>query len=163
MLDINLIRKDPEKVREGLARKGFQADFSAFLEEDRRRREMIQATETLKAERNRASSQIPQIRKTGGDVAAIMSSMKEVADRIKAIDEELGLLEQSQKVFLDSLPNLPADGIPAGGKENNQVVETFGEKPAFSFAPRHHVDIVESLGIIDYARGVKLGGNGYWL
>ena len=163
MLDINLIRKDPEGVKEALSRKGFQVDFSAFLEEDRRRREMIQATETLKAERNRASSQIPQIRKAGGDVAAIMSSMKEVADRIKGIDEELALLEQSQKAFLDSLPNLPADGVPAGGKESNQVVDTFGEKPVFAFAPRHHVDIVETLGIIDYARGVKLGGNGYWL
>ncbi len=163
MLDINLIRKDPDKVREGLARKGCQVDFTSFLDEDRRRREMIQAGEALKAERNRSSALIPALRKEGRDTAELMAGMKNISDRIKAIDEELAALEGSQKTFLEGLPNLPADGVPAGGKENNQVVDVFGEKPVFRFAPKHHVDLVERLGIIDYARGVKMGGNGYWL
>lgn len=163
MLDINLIRKDPDGVRESLARRGFAVDFAGFLEEDRRRREMIQASETFKAERNRASAQIPVLRKEGQDTSELLSRMKEISDRIKAIDEELSALELSQRAFLDGLPNLPADGVPSGGKENNQVIEVYGEAPVFDFTPRNHVELVEHLGIIDYARGAKLGGNGYWL
>lgn len=68
-----------------------------------------------------------------------------------------------QQDFLDSLPNLPADDVVAGGKENNQVVRSSGEKPVFAFEPRHHVDLVEKLGIIDYTRGAKLGGSGFWV
>lgn len=163
MLDINLIRNDPDKVREGLARKGCDVDLGAFLLEDRRRRELIQSGETLKAERNRASGQIPILRREGIDTSALLADMKIISERIKAIDEELAAVEKSQQLFLDGLPNLPADGVPAGGKENNQVVSTFGERPSFSFEPRHHVELVERLGIIDYVRGAKLGGNGYWL
>lgn len=163
MLDINLIRNHPDKVREGLARKGCDVDLEAFLQEDRRRRELIQSGETLKAERNRASGQIPALRREGVDTSALLTEMKQISDRIKAIDEELTAVEKSQQAFLEGLPNLPADGVPAGGKENNQVVSTFGDRPSFSFEPKHHVEIVERLGIIDYARGAKLGGNGYWL
>jgi len=163
MLDINLIRNHPDKVREGLARKGCDADLGAFLSEDRRRRELIQSGESLKAERNRASSRIPALRREGVDTSALLAEMKQISDRIKAIDEELASVKKSQQAFLEGLPNLPADGVPAGGKENNQVVSTFGDRPSFSFEPKHHVELVERLGIIDYARGAKLGGNGYWL
>ncbi len=163
MLDIHLIRTQPEQVREGLSRRGYAVDLDAFLEQDRLRRELIQTSESLKAERNRASAQIPAIRRSGGDPTELMAAMKEISERIKQIDQELAQVAQEQQIFLDGLPNLPADGVPAGGKENNQVVETFGAPPSFAFTPLHHVEIVERLGIIDYVRGAKLGGSGHWL
>lgn len=89
--------------------------------------------------------------------------MKEIADRIKVMDDELRVVEVDIKEFLSALPNIPADDVVAGGKENNQVVRTFGEKPEFDFEPKHHVDLVTDLGLIDYERGVKLGGNGFWV
>ena len=163
MLDINLIRQNPELIREQLAKKGFDADFQEFLAADEKRRELIRKTELLKAEKNRTSAEIPKIKKEGGDVSEIMARMKQVSEQSKQIDEQLALLSRQQQDFLDTLPNLPAADVAAGGKENNQVVRLFGEKPTFAFAPRHHVDLVEQLGIIDYTRGAKLGGSGFWV
>lgn len=163
MLDINLIRQNPELVRERLARKGFEADFTEFIEIDAERRRLIQETEQLKAEKNKASAEIPRLKKDGLDTTEIMARMKQVSDQTRQIDEQLTELSARQQEFLDSLPNLPADDVVAGGKENNAVIKVFGSKPEFDFEPKHHVDLVENLGIIDYARGAKLGGSGFWV
>ncbi len=163
MLDINLIRQNPEMVRERLARKGFEADFTEFIEIDAERRRLIQETEQLKAEKNKASAEIPRLKKEGLDTTEIMARMKQVSDQTRQIDEQLAELSARQQEFLDSLPNLPADDVVAGGKENNAVIKVFGSKPEFDFEPKHHVDLVENLGIIDYTRGAKLGGSGFWV
>ncbi|HBP38137.1 MAG TPA: serine--tRNA ligase [Clostridiales bacterium] len=163
MLDINLIRENPALVKEKLARKGFPVDFSEFLARDGKRRELIYRTEQLKAEKNKTSAAIPRLKKEGQDVAPVLERMKQIGEEIRLGDEQLGVLEKAQQEFLDSLPNLPADDLAAGGKENNQVVRVSGSKPVFTFPPQHHVDLVERLGIIDYVRGVKLGGSGFWL
>lgn len=163
MLDINLIRKDPEFVKGKLALRGFDVDFADFLANDQRRRDLIYATEQLKAERNKSSSEVPKLKKEGKDVTDLLSRMREIGDKIKENDQVISDLNQEQDDFVAGLPNLPADGVVAGGKENNQVIRTFGNKPEFSFEPQHHVDIVEHLGIIDYARGAKLAGAGNWI
>ena len=163
MLDINLIRKDPAAMQAKLAKKGCQVDFSEFLSIDQRRRDLIVQVEGLKAKKNQQSSLIPQLKKEGKDVSSIFVEMKAVSEETRALDEKLAALDAAQQEFLDALPNLPADDVIPGGKENNAVVSSFGEKPVFSFTPRHHVDIVEKLGMIDYGRGVKLSGNGYWV
>ena len=163
MLDIQLIRTRPDAVSEGLARKGFAVDFTAFLEQDRLRREAIFAVENLKAEKNRVSAEIPQRKKAGQDVTETLTRMKGLSDEIRLKDEAVARMDAEQKAFLDTLPNLPADDVVAGGKENNRVVRVFGSKPEFAFPARHHVDIVESLGLIDYTRGAKLGGSGFWV
>jgi len=163
MLDINLIRKEPEVMQAKLARKGCVVDFSAFLSKDQKRRDLIVKVEGLKAEKNQQSAQIPKLKKEGKDVSSIFVEMKAVAEEIKVLDDQLAAIDAEQQEFLAALPNIPADDVVAGGKENNAVVSVFGEKPAFSFVPRHHVDIMEKLGMIDYARGAKLSGNGYWI
>ena len=163
MLDINLIRENPEEVREKLAKKQFEVDFTDFLARDEKRRGLIYRTEQLKAEKNRTSASIPRLKKEGQDLAPVMARMKEIGEEIKQGDDELDALMRQQQDFLDALPNLPADDVVAGGKENNQVVRVNGEKPVFSFETRHHVDLVEKLGIIDYTRGAKLGGSGHWV
>ncbi len=104
-----------------------------------------------------------RLRKQGQDTSLLQTEMETLGDRIKEQEETLKELESKIQNFVIGLPNLPADDVVAGGKENNQVVRTFGEKPAFSFAPKHHVDLVTSLGLIDYDRGVKIGGSGFWV
>ena len=163
MLDINLIRENPDLVAEKLARKGFEVDFTEFLVIDAKRRELIFRTEQLKAEKNKTSASIPGMKKEGQDTAPVMTRMKEIGEEIKAGDEQLMAIESQQQEFLDSLPNMPAEDVVAGGKENNQVVRTIGSVPAFDFSPQHHVDLAERLRLIDYARGAKLGGSGFWV
>ena len=163
MLDIQLIRRDPALVQERLARKGCHEDLSAFLAMDGERRSLIGDVEQMKAKRNRVSAEIPKLRKRGEDVTAVLVDMKELAERIKDGDQKLQDLEERCQRFLAALPNLPDDDLLPGGKENNQVLRVEGEKPVFAFTPAHHVDIAERLGLIDYVRGAKLAGSGYWI
>ena len=163
MLDINLIRKDPEFVKAALAKREYEVDFTELLQWDARRKEIIAEGEALKAERNRINKEIPRLKKEGADVSAVMAQMKESGENVKSLDEELRQVEAKIEEFVAALPNLPADDVVAGGKENNQVVKVFGEKPVFNFEAKNHVDLCTSLGLIDYERGVKLAGNGYWL
>lgn len=163
MLDIQLIRTEPEKVQAALAKRGYEVDFDEFLAKDKERRQIISSGEQLKARRNRVSGQIPVLKKKGEDVSEILKEMKEVSDAIKESDTRLDELQKEQKDFLESLPNLPADDVVAGGKENNEVIKVFGEKPAFDFEPQHHVDLAESLHMIDYVRGAKMAGSGNWI
>lgn len=163
MLDINDIRRRPEFYVDKLAQKGTIVDLSAFLEKDKQRRDIIVEVEALKARRNKVSAQVPIFKKQGQDVSEILAEMKTVGDQIKVLDEQLSLIDRDQFDFLAGLPNIPADDVVPGGKENNQVVSVFGEKPTFDFMPMHHVDLVENLEMIDYTRGAKLSGNGYWM
>ena len=163
MLDINDIRRRPEFYVDKLAQKGTIVDLSAFLEKDKQRRDIIGEVEALKARRNKVSAQVPTFKKQGQDVSEILAEMKTVGDQIKVLDEQLSLIDRDQFDFLAGLPNIPADDVVPGGKENNQVVSVFGEKPTFDFMPMHHVDLVEKLEMIDYTRGAKLSGNGYWM
>jgi len=163
MLDINLIRKDPDAMQAKLAKKGCQVDFSGFLAKDQQRRDLIVQVEGLKAKKNQQSAQIPQLKKDGKDVSSIFSEMKIVSEEIRVLDDQLSAIDNEQQEFLAALPNVPADDVIAGGKENNAIVSVFGEKPSFAFPTRHHVDIVEKLGRSDYVRGAKLSGAGYWV
>lgn len=163
MLDINEIRNNPERIRKALAKRLVDVDFTEFLEWDQKRRSLISESEALKARKNKVSSEIPRLKKEGKDVSDLLSEMKEISEKVKNLEEELKKIEADIYRFVASLPNLPADDVVAGGKENNQVVRVYGEKPEFSFTPKNHVDLVNLLGLIDYERGVKLGGNGFWV
>ena len=89
--------------------------------------------------------------------------MRELGDRIDVLNGEIRELEEKIRYILDRLPNLPAEGVAAGGKENNTVDHQWGKKPEFDFEPKDHVELCKSLGLIDYERGVKIGGEGCWL
>ncbi|MBE5816094.1 MAG: serine--tRNA ligase [Clostridiales bacterium] len=163
MLDINLIRQKPEWVEEKLRAKGNNASMSELLAMDESRRKIIASVEEMKAERNRVSKTIPMIKKQGGDISAVTEEMRKLGDEIKALDDELNTLNAKIKAFMDALPNLPADDVVPGGKEANQVVNVWGEQPTFDFTPKDHVELATSLNLIDYERGAKLGGNGFWI
>ncbi len=163
MIDLQLIRKDSDSVAAALAKKGAIVSFDELLDWDKARRSLIAEVETLKARRNKVSGEIPLYKKQGKDTTAIFQEMREIGDKISASDAEINELEAKINDFLARLPNLPDEDVVAGEKENNQVVRIEGEKPTFDFAPQNHVDLCTKLGLIDYERGVKLAGGGYWI
>jgi len=163
MIDLQLIRKDSQAVAAALAKKGAIVSFDELLDWDKERRALIAEVETLKARRNKVSGEIPLYKKQGKDTTEIFKEMREIGDKISASDARIAEVEGKMNDFLARLPNLPDDDVVAGEKENNQVVRIEGEKPVFDFEPQNHVDLCTKLGLIDYERGVKLGGGGYWI
>ena len=165
MIDLKFLRAEPDTVKANVKKrcKDMDREIDEILELDTERRQMTAAIEAKKAEQNAVSRKIPQIKKEGGDVAAVMAEMKALSAEIKEEDAKLAELEEKQKELLMSLPNMPDPDVVAGGKENNAVVHVWGEKPQFDFEPKNHVDLCEAHGFIDYERGAKLGGNGAWI
>lgn len=165
MIDIKYIKENPDEVIERLAMKGKDAkeDVANIIRLDAERRALIVETESLKAEQNRTSKLIPQYKKEGKDTAAIFSEMKKLGEKTKANDEKLKAVETELNGWLLGLPNLPDRDLVGGGKENNQPLRYFGKPHEFSFTPKNHVDLCTDLGLIDYKRGAKLSGAGFWI
>jgi seryl-tRNA synthetase len=163
MIDINWIRADPERAAAALAKRGPRTEFHQVLEWDDQRRDLITETDTLRGRRNDVSSQIPRRKQRGEDVRPLFDEMRGVGQRIKALDEERSGLERRISSFLEQLPNAPDDDVVAGGKENNRVLHAWLERPDFDFAPRDHLTLADGLGLIDFARGAKVAGNGFWI
>ena len=163
MLDINLIRSDSAKVSAALAKKGYKVDFAEMLGWDAERKAAKQSVEELKAKRNKVSAEIPKLKKAGEPVEKIFEEMRALGDEIAAEDARIAELEGKINDFLLGLPNMPDDDLLAGEKENNQVIKVVGKPTEFVFKPKNHVDLCVDLGLIDYERGVKLSGGGFWL
>ena len=163
MLDLKRIQNEKEKITELLARKGFTADFDTILDIDAKRRAVIGEVEKYKAERNKVSAQIPALKKAGQPVDEIFKEMRALGEKIDECDKKAKELETSMFDLLARIPNIPDEDLLAGEKENNEVIKVVGQKPEFSFPMQNHVDLCTKLGIIDYARGTKLSGGGYWL
>lgn len=165
MIDIKYIKEKPDEVIARLAKKGRDAasDVARIIELSDKRAGMLAETESLKAEKNRTSKLIPQYKKEGKDVSAIFAEMKRIGERIDTIDAGLKEVETELNDTLLGLPNLPDDDLLPGGKENNQPLRYFGEPRKFDFEPKNHVDLCTELNMIDYKRGVKLSGNGFWI
>lgn len=163
MLDINLIRNNPEEIKAALAKRDYEVDFGEFLEKDKARREIIGQVELLKAKRNQVSKEIPQLKKSGQDASGLIQEMAELKENVAKLDSSLKIIDDEIFDFVAKLPNIPGETVIAGGKENNKVVNVFLEKPQYDFQPKDHVELAETLGLIDYERGAKLGGNGFWI
>ena len=162
MLDRKLIRKDPERVREGLRKKGAVFDLDGFLALDERLRALIQETENLKRERNEVSQEISRLKKEHGDASSLLQRMKQNSDRIKEVDAEIkGVSDRLDELAL-LVPNLPHDSVPVGTcPEHNVVRRQWGTIPEPAVAPRPHWEIGEKLGILDLAAGSNLSGRGF--
>ena len=165
MLDIKLIKENPEQVIARLANKGKDAreEIAKILELDAQRRAMILENETLKAEQNKTNKLIPQYKKEGQDVAEIFVKLKEMSAKTKENDQNLKVVEEELNLLMLGLPNLPDEDLLPGGKENNEPLRYYGEQRTFDFEPKNHVDLCTSLGLIDYDRGTKLAGSGFWM
>lgn len=163
MIDIKLILENPREIEAKLAKKGCVVNFDPLIKLSERRKELILHVEEAKAERNRLSASVPQVKKEGGDIQAIFAKVKEISANSAKDEEELGKVEEEIKAFLLPLPNLPDDDLLAGGKENNKVIHEYGKPQKFDFKAKDHVELCESLGLIDYVRGAKMSGHGCWV
>ncbi len=163
MIDINQIRSDPDGVARALRKRLTDLDFSELLEWDERRRGHVVEADTLRARRNEVSGRIPRLKQRGEPVQELIEEMREVGQRIKAVECRRAELEGWIRAFLEVLPNVPDADVPGGGKENNRVLRTWGEAPRFDFPAEDHLAIATGLGLIDFERGVKLAGNGFWV
>jgi seryl-tRNA synthetase len=164
MLDINLIREQPEVVRQALqARQADAAPVQQVLDLDALRRSLIQEVEKLKAERNAVSKEISRM-KDPVERQAKIDAMRSVGDQITGIDERLREVERQMTDVLATIPNIPDGRVPLGKDEHdNQVIRTVGEIPQFSFTPKPHWDLGPELGIIDFEQGVKITGSRFYV
>ena len=161
MLDIKIIRANPDQVK--AAMKTRNADMDAVIDQllaiDDKRRELMGQTESMKAEQNAASKDIPRIKKEGGDVAPIMERMKELAAKVKELGAEQSALEEKQRDLLLRIPNMPGKGVPVGKDDSdNEEVRRWGEPTAFDYEPKAHWDIGADLGILDPETAAKVTG-----
>jgi seryl-tRNA synthetase len=157
VLDIKLIRDQPDAVERALAQKGGADLVKQILAADADRRRLIRETEDLKALRNRASEAIGQAKRKGENASAEMAKMREVGDRVKALDAELKAVDERTDALLVQVPNLPHPSVPPGTSDAENVeVRRWGTPRSFAFAPKPHEDVGEKLGLLDPERAVKL-------
>jgi len=157
MLDIKLIRDDPAGVERALATRGATISLAPVLEADTARRRLVTEAEELKAERNRASEAIGQAKRRGEDAQAATARMREVSDRIKALDAQVKEADGRLEALLLEIPNVPHASVPVGASADDNVeVRRWGTPRAFAFAPKQHFEIGEALGILDFDRAAKI-------
>lgn len=159
MLDIKLIRQEPDKVKAALARRKEEDKIDELLSLDQRRRDVLYEAEQLKSKQNAVSKEIPKIKKEGGDVAPIFAEMKELSEKIKGHDAELRELDEAIHALMLRIPNIPNPTVPDGDTdEDNVEIRRFGEPTKFDFEPQAHWDLGESLNILDFASAAKITG-----
>ena len=165
MLDLKRMKEHPQEVIDLLAKKGrdAKAEVARILELDEQRRALVSETDALKAKQNAVSKQIPAMKKAGQDTAPVFAEMNELKETIKGQDAKIAAVESELRDLMLALPNLPDPDLLPGGKENNRPLRYFGEPHKFDFEPKNHVELCTDLNLIDYERGVKLGGNGFWI
>jgi len=159
MIDIKLVRTNPQALIDGLARRNSNLDITELIEMDKERRELIFEADTLKSKQNEVSKQIPMLKKEGKDTTAIFEEMKQISERVKTLDARLSELENSTENMLLSIPNIPHESVPTGKDESDNVeVRRYGTPRAFDFEPKAHWDLGEDLGILDFASAAKISG-----
>jgi seryl-tRNA synthetase len=168
VLDIKLIREKPDFVRERLATRGAgdESIIEQLLHKDEVRRKFLSEVESLKAQRNRVSKEIGALmgQKKIEEAEAKKRETREVGDRIVELDKQALVAERERDELMLRLPNLPHESVPQGKTaEDNPVIRVHGEKPAFSFTPKTHVELCDTLRLVDFTRGAKLTGSGFIL
>ena len=161
MLDIKQIRNQFDEVEAKLKTRGVASEKLYELRDfDAKRRELIIETEDLKKQRNEVSEAIGLAKRNKEDASTAIAQMQEVSSQIKALDSELTFFDEKVTGILETLPNIPADDVPIGADEDDNVeVKRVGEVPNFDFEPQAHWDLGEKLGILDWERGAKVTGS----
>lgn len=156
MLDIKRIRENLEEVKTALLKKLDASEFNleSLIKLDDERRTLTSELEEMQAYRNKVSKTKP--------TPEIIAELRDFGPKIAAKKDELEQIESKLFEGLGALPNTPANDVVAGGKENNEVIHTFGTLPKFDFTPKDHVELATSLGLIDYERATKMSGSGFW-
>jgi seryl-tRNA synthetase len=158
MLDANLLRNDLDAVAARLLERGYSLDRVRYLELDQRRRTILQQAEALKAERNRVSEEVGRLKRAKENADALITQQREVGDQLKALELAEREIEAAFKEFLAGIPNPPHASVPSGRDEHGNVeIKTWGQVPVIP-APKDHVELGTSLGILDLDRAAKISG-----
>ena len=160
MLDLKIIRENPEAVKTRLKRRGGDfKELDELLKPEEDRRLALQESESLKNKKKKLSAEVGQLKQKGEDASELMEDVKTINVSIKELDDKIQMLEQKVQETLLGIPNIPDDAIPDGADENdNRMVGDWGTKPELSFKPKNHVEIGEQLGLIDLKRAAKISG-----
>lgn len=162
MLDLELIRKNPEFVKERLKTRGegFEELVDKVMELDHERRSILRELESLRAERNAKSKEIGMLKRKGEDTSSLEEEVKKIKESIEAYEEKLASVEEKLRDLMLRIPNLPHKSVPIGKDESENVeVRRWGKPKDFSFEPRPHWEIGERLGIFDFERAGKISGS----
>lgn len=166
MLDLRMVREEPELVRERLAVRGkpeLAAAVDRVIELDVERRRIIRAVDELRARRNAVSPDVGKLKQAGRHEEAepLVQEMRALGKQMGELEERLGQIESMVDAVILEIPNLPEPEVPPGGPEDNVVLREWGDAPTFGFEPRPHWDVAETLGLLDFPRGAKLAGSGF--
>ena len=164
MLDLNLIREQPDLIRQSLRNRQMDpSPVDAILQLDEKRRSLLTQVEALKAERNAVSKEIGRM-KDPAEREKKIAAMREVGDKIAALDKEVSQVEEELRTTVAALPNIPDERTPIGASEDeNVVVRTVGQLPEFDFEPKPHWELGPALGILDFERGTKITGSRFYV
>ena len=163
MIDVRMLRNDPDLLREALEKRGETAEVDRLISLDVEHRRLLAESERLKAERNATSKEIGRLIGAGEEKAAegLKAEMRKVSDRIKELDEQGTALKETLDSRLLEVPNPPHPSVPAGEATANRIVRTWGEPRTFDFEPRPHWEVGEALGALDLERAAKISGSGF--
>ncbi len=159
MLDIKLLRSDPEQLQRALLKSKGKFDIDGFMALDVKRRELIFNAETMKSKQNAASKLIPQYKKEGKDTSSLMDEMKALSNEIKELDQQIRETDEQIAEIVLTIPNIPNEGVPLGDSDSdNQEIRKWGTPAKFDFEPKAHWDIGEALDILDFSKAAKVTG-----
>lgn len=159
MLDIKILRQDPDKIKDALKKRCNDLDITPAIELDKQRRELLADVEKKKAEQNAISKKIPAMKKAGEDTAPIFKEMKELSNKIKEDDEKVRVIDAELKNFMLRIPNIPNESCPVGKDDAENVeIRRWGEPRQFDFESKAHWDLGTDLDILDFERGTKIAG-----
>ncbi len=160
MLDVKMVRANPDEVRGALERRGEPtSSLDDFLAVEERRRRLLTEVESRRAERKRASDEIATVKKAGGDADAAIAAMRALGETIKEHEAALAETEERLSALMLQLPNIPLADVPDGGEEDSVVLRLVGEPTRFDFEPKDHLDLGLALDVIDMERAAKVSGS----
>ncbi len=159
MLDIRILRNEPERITAALKARNNDLDITPAIELDKKRRAIIAEVEAKKASQNEMNKKIPAMKKAGENTDELFSQLRAVSGEIKALDEQVRKIDEELKDFMLRIPNIPSDTAPIGADDSANVeVRRWGEPRDFGFEPKAHWDIGTQLGILDFERAAKIAG-----
>lgn len=162
MLALDLIRNNPDQVKDGLAAKGDMTDLTPIMELDKEYRSLLNEGNELRAKRNRASETIADLKRNGKDADSAIQAMRELSQELKSLENQTSQIKESLNHHLLRLPNLPQESVPIGqAPADNVLIRDWGTFPQFNFNPRTHLELGNQLGLFDFKRAAKISGSGF--